>query len=204
MEQRCSVCLEPVSSNRTETNNNSNDQNEHQLQQPARVKPCNHIYHKDCIEEWSKKANSCPQCRCKFNEIVIVQDQNIEMSDDKDSRSTCDGDGADTTIHVEDAVLPIDGSEFPIPQEFIEENDIVSASLGYPMNESHSYSNSDSDSDSDSDSNPSDINDDSNDNSTNTSSESEDEQSSAHDDESVDTSRTSTTKTLNELIDPFC
>ena len=27
---------------------------------------CNHVFHKKCLHEWSKKSNNCPLCRQTF------------------------------------------------------------------------------------------------------------------------------------------
>ena len=30
-----------------------------------KIKPCNHRFHKHCIERWRKRKNTCPLCRCQ-------------------------------------------------------------------------------------------------------------------------------------------
>ena len=32
---------------------------------------CNHLYCSNCILEWAKKENSCPQCKIKFTMLDI-------------------------------------------------------------------------------------------------------------------------------------
>lgn len=46
----CSICMEAV-------------------EQPAKLSGCTHIFCKDCILEWSKRENSCPNCRAPFKHI---------------------------------------------------------------------------------------------------------------------------------------
>lgn len=46
----CSVCLNPVRSTRQTTK-----------------LPCNHIFHKKCIDDWTNQGkNTCPTCRARF------------------------------------------------------------------------------------------------------------------------------------------
>ena len=32
---------------------------------------CKHIFHKECIEEWQKRSNTCPLCREDTNTNII-------------------------------------------------------------------------------------------------------------------------------------
>ncbi|GME71834.1 unnamed protein product [Ambrosiozyma monospora] len=86
----------------------------------AKTKPCNHFYHDFCISEWSKKANTCPQCRSSFNEIELLSGNNVVE-----------------TIHVEDTKFPMefDESDFIIPNELIEENNIAAATANIELPE---------------------------------------------------------------------
>lgn len=36
---------------------------------PAKLSGCDHIFCKDCILEWAKRENSCPNCRAPFKHI---------------------------------------------------------------------------------------------------------------------------------------
>lgn len=37
--------------------------------QCAKISGCNHKFHFDCIEQWSKRENSCPLCKSRFRSI---------------------------------------------------------------------------------------------------------------------------------------
>ena len=57
--KNCTICLEDFS-----------------IGDHIRILPCNHIYHKDCIDEWIMKENNCPICRkeviSELNNLDIV------------------------------------------------------------------------------------------------------------------------------------
>ena len=40
------------------------------IDKEARITSCRHRYHYKCIKKWSKKENSCPQCKRRFNWII--------------------------------------------------------------------------------------------------------------------------------------
>lgn len=42
--------------------------------QVARLLPCGHILHNNCLKPWVERANSCPICRRSFN-VVELSDQ---------------------------------------------------------------------------------------------------------------------------------
>ncbi|KAH3667137.1 hypothetical protein OGAPHI_002786 [Ogataea philodendri] len=46
----------------------------------ARTVPCHHYYHGFCINEWAKKANSCPQCRAAFTAIELISNREVYQS----------------------------------------------------------------------------------------------------------------------------
>lgn len=48
--ESCSICMEAV-------------------EQPAKLSGCTHVFCKGCILEWSKRENSCPNCRAPFKHI---------------------------------------------------------------------------------------------------------------------------------------
>jgi len=50
-ESLCAICLEEY----TDTN------------KKICILPCNHTFHKQCIEEWWKKEHTCPFCRRNFS-----------------------------------------------------------------------------------------------------------------------------------------
>ena len=37
----------------------------------ARLNPCNHTMHNECLQLWLGRANSCPLCRTNFNEVSV-------------------------------------------------------------------------------------------------------------------------------------
>lgn len=43
----CSICLEPINS----------------MEIPSCMMRCNHVFHFDCIKEWTGKNSTCPLCR---------------------------------------------------------------------------------------------------------------------------------------------
>jgi hypothetical protein len=45
---------------------------EEDLGQIARLLPCLHILHNNCLKPWVERANSCPICRQNFNVVEIT------------------------------------------------------------------------------------------------------------------------------------
>ena len=46
-EEICSICLDKLDSD-------------------IKIISCNHKFHEKCIDEWFKKSNKCPYCRCNI------------------------------------------------------------------------------------------------------------------------------------------
>ncbi|VEU20269.1 DEKNAAC101163 [Brettanomyces naardenensis] len=74
-----------------------------QTQFMARVRPCGHLYHDFCIKAWAEKANTCPQCRGRFNIIELVAEHHVIDQ-----------------IHIDDKLFPLEVDE-SIPPEFVDE-----------------------------------------------------------------------------------
>jgi uncharacterized protein (DUF2225 family) len=36
-----------------------------------RITPCNHLFHDECLQDWTKKNGNCPLCRQGFKEEEI-------------------------------------------------------------------------------------------------------------------------------------
>lgn len=54
----------------------------------ARITSCRHRYHYKCIKKWSKRDNTCPQCRRHFNWIIRVKNKHrykVKCNDKKDT-----------------------------------------------------------------------------------------------------------------------
>ena len=39
----------------------------------AKVNSCEHEFHADCIRQWAEKANTCPLCRGRFSEMILLE-----------------------------------------------------------------------------------------------------------------------------------
>lgn len=39
----------------------------------ARLLPCGHILHNNCLKPWVERANSCPICRRSFNMVELTE-----------------------------------------------------------------------------------------------------------------------------------
>eukprot|EP01083_Nonionella_stella_P111132 325847_1 len=66
MSNSCPICLEPILS-------------------PTRVSSCNHLFHFECIQTWSKINNTCPLCKAKFCQIS-TSDGFREFVEDREQR----------------------------------------------------------------------------------------------------------------------
>ena len=53
--QKCCICLEIPTSDTL-----------------AKLDSCDHLYCFKCIEQWSERENSCPQCKARFTQIELV------------------------------------------------------------------------------------------------------------------------------------
>lgn len=51
--EKCCICLDSIGNN-----------------DRVRITSCRHKFHYSCIKEWSKKENTCPLCKRRFNFIV--------------------------------------------------------------------------------------------------------------------------------------
>jgi hypothetical protein len=60
--EKCSICLKTIYEN------------------DFRKTLCKHYFHKECIETWLIKKNSCPLCRCKLKNNEYQYDQSYEYS----------------------------------------------------------------------------------------------------------------------------
>lgn len=51
--EKCCICLDSIASN-----------------DRTRITSCRHRFHYSCIKKWSKRENSCPLCKRRFNWII--------------------------------------------------------------------------------------------------------------------------------------
>ena len=58
-EDKCSICMSNI-------------------EDKCYITPCNHKYHKECIDKWKERNNTCPMCRFKICEEKI-SDENIGL-----------------------------------------------------------------------------------------------------------------------------
>ena len=69
MDQTCSICLDDINDN--EDNNMS-----------KYTTRCNHTYHLECLNDWSKNSDACPLCRrilTEFTEMKYINDIDINI-----------------------------------------------------------------------------------------------------------------------------
>ena len=62
-ENICTICIEEVK--------------EENL---AKVEGCSHVFCDECIQQWAKTENKCPNCKEKFN-IIITKTEEIKVPD---------------------------------------------------------------------------------------------------------------------------
>ncbi|CAZ81800.1 unnamed protein product [Tuber melanosporum] len=46
----------------------------------ARLNPCNHTMHNECLQLWLERANSCPLCRTNFHEVSVSKTLDSEVT----------------------------------------------------------------------------------------------------------------------------
>lgn len=81
MSDTCIVCLgdlgesagnplvaEPVNPDTNDASKGRLDEDS----QIARLLPCGHILHNNCLKPWVERANSCPICRRSFNMVELT------------------------------------------------------------------------------------------------------------------------------------
>lgn len=77
MADQCIICLEDLAlladltipPSHLETKNAEHPEPE---QPVAKISPCGHVLHDECLRAWSQKANSCPICRHNFNMVQVL------------------------------------------------------------------------------------------------------------------------------------
>ena len=91
------------------------------------ITKCSHIYHKDCLSKWLKKAFNCPTCR---NEIEIDKTNFPEYlgKSRKNSRTSRIGLDSINTIFYESLISPITYSRFIISTEIETQSGIIRSS----------------------------------------------------------------------------
>ena len=92
----CSICLERIL--KISHNTNLNNASKHSIEVLDLDKPlvtlnqnCNHIFHKDCLEEWISNLNNsshynsvdCPICRCNIVSYTNINDDILGLKDNK-------------------------------------------------------------------------------------------------------------------------
>ena len=55
MNQECSICLDNLDNNQ------------------KKLKYCNHVFHEDCINEWTHTHNTCPVCREPIKKVMLCK-----------------------------------------------------------------------------------------------------------------------------------
>ena len=53
----CAICLLPIN-----------------LGDPTSVTPCFHTFHFPCLNIWTRTRNTCPTCRRRFDEVVVIEE----------------------------------------------------------------------------------------------------------------------------------
>jgi len=88
MADQCIICLDSLDHISAETDSKSPEiglesakvaptisskdpSNDHNGELIAVVQTCGHILHDHCLQEWTKKANSCPICRSAFHLVEV-------------------------------------------------------------------------------------------------------------------------------------
>jgi hypothetical protein len=84
------------------------------VEAPAKLSGCTHTFCKDCILEWAKRENSCPNCRATFKHIKCGR-KKIKVKHAKQRPDRVPTRGTTRVIFVDPMVMT---SRFMIDEEF--------------------------------------------------------------------------------------